>query len=103
MEHVSMDDAVDVEEEREAFEAWHKKHCGYIPVWSAKARTYLGNPFWEGWLARAAVTPRYEYKLPSAESNSITVSNQTGKGAESQQACNLRSTSGVSAPEGPKR
>ena len=47
----------------------------------------------------AAPKPIYEYKIPSAESGSITVSTQPGKGAESQQACNLQSTSGVSAPE----
>lgn len=42
-----------------------------------------------------------EYKLPSAESVSITVGTQPGKGAGSQQVPNLRSTSGVPAPEIP--
>lgn len=44
---------------------------------------------------------KYEYKLPSAESGSITVDTQTGKGSGSQQVCNLQSTSGVPDPKIP--
>ena len=50
-------------------------------------------------LPAEGVTPKFEYKIPSCESGSITVGNTTEKGADSQLVANERSTSRVSAPE----